>query len=145
VDEYEALEVASVTFLDAHPSVIKLTVEDNPEAGDWIAYDTYHLNKAGEVVSLERTTNVLPGHLSRTEFFVRREGKLVRQSVTTKSLSTSRPVAQGQNWLPKRPLLLKGSAFSFWGLLQQAPEVKQTQPLCIEPPEANPRQKSQSH
>jgi hypothetical protein len=40
IDEYGALETASVEFHDAHPRLVKLTEADNPEAGDWIAYDT---------------------------------------------------------------------------------------------------------
>ncbi len=131
IDEDGALEVASVTFLNTYPSVIKLTQEDNPEAGDWTAYDTYQLNNSGEVISLIRITNVLPGDLSRTELFKRRQGRLLRQSVTTKSLSTGKPVAQAHTWFPGRPLVSNVSAFPFAALLQQVHDPIRTEPLCI--------------
>jgi hypothetical protein len=137
IDEYGALQTASITFNNAHASVIKLTEEDSPEAGDWVAYDTYQLDDAGDVTSLLRTTNVLPGDLSRVESYQRRQGKLIRQSMTIKSLSTGQPVTQGHNWLPRRSVFLAEPSFPFAGLIRHVHDMKE--PFCIDSPSVNSR------
>jgi len=131
IDENGALETASVEFSDGHPRRIKFTEEDDPESGDWIAYDTYMLDDDGSVRSLQRTTNVLPGDVSRTESFVNREGKLVKTVVTMKSLKTGRSVAPRKVWFPDRPLPRNVTALPFSALLPRIGDIHGTQPTCV--------------
>lgn len=131
IDEDGALETASVEFSDGHPLRIKLTEADDPESGDWIAYDTYMLDDDGSVRSLQRTTNVLPGDVSRTESFVNREGRLLKAGVTIKSLKTGRSVAPRKFWFPNRLLLRNVTAMPFSALLARISDIHGTEPVCV--------------
>lgn len=132
VDTYNALEVASIEFQGTHPRIIKITEEDDPEAGDWAAYDTYTLASDGTVISLQRTTNVLPGNVSRTEIFERQQGKLMRSTVKMKSLEKTQQLETKELWFPNRPLVSKRLAFPFSQLIERVAEIQGTQPLCLE-------------
>jgi hypothetical protein len=132
VDTYNALEVASIEFQGTSPRIIKITEEDDPEAGDWAAYDTYTLASDGTVISLQRTTNVLPGYVSRTEIFERQQGKLVRSTVKMKSLGKTQQLEKKDLWFPNRPLVTKRLDFPFSRLIQRIAEIQSIQPLCLE-------------
>jgi hypothetical protein len=138
IDEYGALKTASVEFHETHPRLVKLTEADNPEAGDWIAYDTYSLGDDGAVVSLRRITNVLPGDVSRTEIFERHNGKLTRSGVTMKSLRSGRSVIPGKLWFPNRPLISDTGALPFSALLHHAQDIRGDVPVCVESPKSDP-------
>jgi hypothetical protein len=94
IDQLEALEVASVEYKNQHPQIVKMTSEDSPEAGDWAVYDTYKLNEAGRVISLERITNFLPDNVKRTEKFELDKGNLLRTTISAQSLTSGRCVGR---------------------------------------------------
>ena len=118
VDALSAIRVATVEYLDDRPSTISITEED--EAGDWIVYDRYSLDRRGAIQKLSRTTNVLPGDRSVTEEFLIRNGKANKQATTYKSLSTgTAAVGPGTARLPDVPVLTSVQPFPLVSLLEK--------------------------
>ena len=121
IDQFGALEAVSVTFRGDRPKTIKIAESDTPEAGDWMAYDTYELDNAGHVASVTRETRMLPGDVSRIEIFHAREGKLVRTGVSYTSLTNGHVIVPRGLWFPTRPLIARRDLFPFHVLLDQRP------------------------
>lgn len=132
IDSVTALEVATVEYIDKHPRKISLTIEDPPEAGDWMIDDIYILNEVGDVLSLERETRVLPGDAKRIEKFERLNGKLVRTSISTYSLTSGHPISSTQITFPKYSVSSSVSKFPFSGLLN-SPNLFEQNPSCVKP------------
>ena len=138
IDRLGAFETASVEFSDGYAKIVKFTEADDPESGDWIVYDKYEIGEHGAVLSLERTTNILPGDISRKEVFELRDGRLVRKSVAMYSLKTNKQVAPKNIWFPKLPLAKGVADLPFSALLNRIEEVSTRGTVCVPSPTATP-------
>jgi|ERR1700733_414631 hypothetical protein len=133
IDQLEALEVASVEYQNQHPQIVKMTTEDSPEAGDWLVYDTYTLNQAGRVISLERITNFLPEDATRTEKYELNKGNLLRISTITKSLTSGRAIPSKQIDFPSLPIATAASDLPFATILDRSQDVWGGRTVCVPP------------
>jgi hypothetical protein len=131
IEEVVATETASVEFEAGHPSVIKVSQEDDPSVGDWAAYETYKLNDVGQIISLVRTTNFLPNDAKRTEIFQRRNGKLVRTSLSIKSLTSGHLVVAPDISSLNFPLFQTASTLPFATLIKKSQETRNLDVGCV--------------
>lgn len=99
-DRMGALTVANASYESGHLKSIDINSED--EAGDWMVYDHYSINKAARSVqSLKRVINSASGDATVTKWYRMRSQKarLIRSSA--ESLSNSSPLnIKEVPWLP---------------------------------------------
>ena len=116
VKSRSAMVVATVEFAKDHVSKINMTEED--ETSDWIIYDNYLFNN-GEVSSVKRTINVLPGDLSQEGTYSVLHGKATKQSSTTRKLSNKEvlPSTEPNESFPRTRLFTRLDDFPFASLI----------------------------
>jgi hypothetical protein len=115
VNSLSAMRVATVDYVNDHISVVHITEED--ETGDWIVYDHYSFDKSGALQKLKRTMNILPGNRSEEQVFLVQDGKTIKQSTISRDLSTGKPTAPSNDWLPDVPIITSVQAFPFSSLI----------------------------
>jgi len=129
---------ATIQLVDRHPTVITIYYDDEPGAGDWAARQTYKLNSAGQVVSLETITNVLPGDVSQRETYLRRNGRLVRSSLRFLSLTTKQPLKDKPDWIPSLTHYASASAMPLVALIPRVDEIRAGKSVCVTAPPEPP-------
>ena len=134
VEMLGALTTAVAKYTGSRISSIDVTTEDNPEAGDWVIFDTYSLGKDQTFQSLKRTINVLPGFTSELETWLIQNGKAIKQSSVSRDLDTlkPKPVQATGIWLPSAPIFTRLSALPFWPLVRdKRQQISSGREACI--------------
>jgi len=129
-DRTLAETTASIEFINRHPRVVVLWLDDDAGSGDWAVQQTYKLNDAGEILWVEAITNVLPGDFSRKEIYQRRGSRLVRTSVKLTSMTTKLPLTEKPDWTPSLPVYKTASALPMAPLIARSREILSGGTLC---------------
>jgi hypothetical protein len=110
--------VGTIEYAGTRVSRIRVTTPDDPGAGDWMVFDVYSLDRTEKLHLLERTINVLPGHISQLEIWRIDKGKAVRQSGISRDLDTLKPRQEPEDWLPDVPVYTSPDAIPVWPLFR---------------------------
>jgi hypothetical protein len=117
--ELEAGEtVGTVEFNGTRISRVRVTTPDDPGAGDWMMFDVYTVDASGNLRSLERTINVLPGNISQLETWLIDRGKAVKKSSLVRDLDTLKPKQGEADWVPDVQILTKLASLPVWPLVR---------------------------
>jgi hypothetical protein len=129
VEQQDAMVVATVEHTSGRVAAVNVTEQD--ETGDWIVYDNYVIGADGQLQSLNRTVNILPGERREQLVFQLRAGRASQQSRTTARLGTDKPLPNAETWLPDVPVVTTTEAFPFASLIG-AERLKTLPPkLCV--------------
>jgi hypothetical protein len=112
VQRLRALTVAMIQYTGDRVSLMHFTDED--EAGDWIVYDIYSMDKQGKIESLTRTINIIPEDRSELETWRIQGGKPSRQNSISRTLGTLKPVEPTPIFLPGEPIITSLETLPFW-------------------------------
>jgi hypothetical protein len=107
--------VASFEYADGRVSKVSVTEED--EAGDWIAYDAYALNENGDIEALRRTFNILADDRKVDVTYAIKDGKAMEVAKTSRRLSTKEILPSQKDWLPGVPTFTRVQDFPFFPIL----------------------------
>ena len=131
VKSLSSMRVTTVDYVDGRVTTIRVTEED--ETGDWIVYDHYSLDESGMLRKLKRTINVLPGDRSEEQVFLIQGEKSRKQSSTSRTLSTGKPISPSKDWLPEVPIVTSLHVFPFSPLLdaEKLDEIRSKGKACV--------------
>jgi len=130
--------VATMDFSDNQLTLIDLTTED--EAGDWMVFDHYTINVAGEPEILLRKSNILPGDRSVTLTYLILDGKAKLQKRMTTSLTTGEKFTGPENLLPRVPVITRRADFPFRSLnAAKYADVLSKGKICVPARASTPR------
>jgi hypothetical protein len=118
IERAGALSVATVDYENGRIAEIKIT--EAAESGDWVVYDSYTFDNRRRTQRLVRTINLLPGNRSHEEVYLFQDGKPVKQSSTSRSLSTGRELPASSVWLPTIPIFVQVEEFPFASIVTES-------------------------
>jgi hypothetical protein len=84
--------LGTLTYKDGQLAAVDETIDS--ESGDWMMFDTYHLDEKGALTKLDRTLNTFYGDVTVQETFVFRNGRPNRTTITVRDLKTKKIVDQ---------------------------------------------------
>jgi hypothetical protein len=116
VNALQAANVGSLEFENEHIMSVDVTTQD--ETGDWVVYDHYLLDTAGELRQDKRKINVLPGDRTVEETYLIQDGKTTKTSSSTKSLSSGKSLLTHEDWTPEVPVTKRVKDFPFVSLMR---------------------------
>lgn len=130
--ELEAGEtLGTVEFNGSRIMRVRVTTPDDPGAGDWMMFDVYTVDANGNLRSVERTINVLPGNISQLEMWSIARGKAVKRSSVTRDLDTLKPKQGEKEWVPDTPVLTSLAALPVWPLVRDGGKSLATGKACL--------------
>ncbi|PYS36201.1 MAG: hypothetical protein DMG14_25205 [Acidobacteria bacterium] len=113
--------IAQVDYANDRVTAVYATQRD--QAGDWAVYDTYSLDKSGNLQGLKRVINFLPGRLNEEEMWLIEKGKATKQRSTHRNVVTLEPIPLTDTELrdmslPEVTIVTRVQDFPFWSLMR---------------------------